>query len=131
MRFDTENSVPNSSFHNLTYAGNFGWEPTANTQLRFTVRHTAAAVGDSNTLDLYGIADDSFQREQHTYMGLSAQNQTTARWHNVLRLTSAQLHIHFNNPAPTGIPADGNYLGDPVSICGASGYCTSGQAILD
>ena len=30
-RTDTQNSYPNSAFHNATYAGNFGWAPnTAN-----------------------------------------------------------------------------------------------------
>jgi vitamin B12 transporter len=131
MRFDTQNSLPNSSFHNVTCTGNFGWIPTGNTQIRFTLRHTATGLGDPNALALDGIPDDSFQREQDTYMGMTAQNQTTSRWHNSVRLTSTRLRFHFDNPAPTGIPFQGNYLGEPVTICGANGYCTSGQAILD
>ena len=47
-RFDTHNSLPNSEFHDATYAGNFGWTPTATTDVRFTVRHTATGLGDSN-----------------------------------------------------------------------------------
>ncbi len=131
MRFDTQNSLPNSSFHNATFTGNFGWEPNGNTQIRFTLRNTATALGDPNALSLYGIADDSFQREQDTYIGITAQNQTTPHWHNLLRLTSTELRSSYDNPAPTGIPFEGNYLGNQVTICGANGYCTTGQAILD
>ncbi len=135
-RFDTQNSLPNSSFHNGTYSGNFGWEPNRRSSVRFTLRHTAVGLGDANALDLYGIPDNSFQREQDTYLGVTAQNQTTSHWHNLLRFTRSHLRFHFDNPSPTGIPFDpfgfgDNYLGLPVKICGANGYCTSGQAILD
>ncbi len=131
MRFDTQNSLANSSFHNATITGNFGWEPGGNTQVRFTLRSTATGLGDPNALNLYGIADDSFQREQDTYIGITAQKQTTAHWHNLLRLSSTNLRSYYDNPAPTGIPFEGNYLGHWVTICGANGYCTAGQAILD
>ncbi len=136
MRFDTQNSLPNNSFHNGTLTGNFGWKPAQNASVRFTLHHDATGLGSSNALALYGIPDDSFQRYQDTDMGLTVQDQTTSRWHNMLRLTSAHIHYLFDTPEPAGIPfttaAFGtNYLGDPVTICGANGYCTSGQAILD
>src|SRR6202020_1862866 len=38
-RLDSSNNLPNDSFHNATYAGNFGWQPNASNDLRFTVRH--------------------------------------------------------------------------------------------
>ncbi|MGH9407229.1 MAG: TonB-dependent receptor [Terriglobia bacterium] len=135
MRFDTGNSLPNSSFHNATYAGNFGWEPGARTSLRFTVHHDATGLGSPSALAFFGIPDDSFQREQDTELGLTLQNQTTARWHNSVRLTSMGNHYFFDTPAPAGIPYNAgfgaNYLGLPVNICGANGGCASGQAILD
>jgi len=135
-RFDTQNSIPNNPFHNGTYAGNFGWNPAQSTEVRFTIHHDATGLGLPGPLDLYGIPDDSFQRQQDTYLGLTAQNQTTSRWHNTLRLTSTHIHYFLNNPAPTGIPFNpfgfgANYLGDTVSICGANYYCATGQAILD
>jgi vitamin B12 transporter len=136
MRFDTQNSLPNSSFHNATYSGSFGWEPSASTSVRLTVHHDATGLGDPNALYFYGIPDRSFQRQQDTYLGLSAQNQTTARWHNLLRLTSTGINFDFDDPSPTGEPFNplglgANYLGEPVTICGANGFCTHGQAILD
>ncbi|MGH9444810.1 MAG: TonB-dependent receptor plug domain-containing protein, partial [Terriglobia bacterium] len=136
MRFDTQNSLPNNSFHNATYTGNFGWKPAENATIRFTLHHDATGLGSSNALALYGIPDDSFQRYQDTDMGLAVQDQTTSRWHNMLRLTSSHIHYLFDTPEPAGIPfttdsLGTNYLGDPVTLCGANGYCTSGQAILD
>lgn len=136
-RFDTENSEPNSSFHNGTYAGNFGWSPTSATQVRFTARRDVTALGLPNGLDLYGIADDSFQKEQDTYYGLTAQNQTTEHWHNLVRYGAARLRFQFDNPSPTGEPFDPfgtgapNFLGNTVTLRGANGFTASGRAILD
>jgi len=135
-RFDTENGEPNSAFHNGTYAGNFGWSPNSSTQVRFTLRRTATALGLPNALDLYGIADDSFQKEQDTYYGVTVQNQTTERWHNLVRYGATRLRFQFDNPSPTGDPFDpfgsgANFLGNQVTLRGANGFVTSGRGILD
>jgi len=135
-RFDTRNGEPNSDFHNGTYAGNFGWSPNSSTQVRFTLRQTATALGLANALDLYGITDDSFQKEQDTYYGVTAQNQTTERWHNLVRYGATRLRFQFDNPSPTGEPFDpfgtgANFLGNEVTLRGANGFVTSGRAILD
>ena len=135
-RFDTGNGEPNSDFHNGTYAGNFGWSPNSSTQVRFTLRRTATALGLANALDLYGIPDDSFQKEQDTYYGVTAQNQITERWHNLVRYGATRLRFQFDNPSPTGEPFDpfgsgANFLGDPVTLRGANGFVTSGRGILD
>ena len=131
MRFDTQNSLPNSSFHNGTFSGNFGWQANQNNDVRFTIRHTATGLGLPSALAIYGIPDDAFQREQDTYMGIKVQNQTTSRWQNSLQLTSTNLRYNYDEPAPQGIPYEGNYLGLPVTLCGANGFCSSGQGILD
>lgn len=135
-RFDTENGEPNSAFHNATYANNFGWSPTSLTQVRFTLRRTATALGLPNALDLYRIADDSFQKEHDTYYGVTVQNQTTERWHNLVRYGATRLRFEFDNPSPTGEPFDpsgagASFLGDEVTLRGANGFVTSGRAILD
>ena len=131
MRFDTQNSLPNSSYHNGTFSGNVGWQANSNTDVRFTIRHTASALGVPNALALYGIPDDAFQRAQDTYLGIKVQNQTNPQWRNSLQLSSTNLRFNYDEPEPVGIPFEGNYLGDPVNLCGANGYCSSGQAILD
>lgn len=135
-RFDTGNSLPNSAFHNATYAGNVGWSPSSSTLLRFTLRHTGTALGLPSAIDLFGIPDDSFQNEHDTYFGATAQNQTTSRWHNLLEYGGARLRFQFQNPTPTGQPFDPfgtgpNYLGNQVTLRGANGFETSGRAILD
>ena len=132
-RFDTNNAEPNARFHNATYAGNFGWTPLASTELRLTVRRSADKVGVPNAIEFFGIPDDSFQPTHNTYVSATLQNQTTSRWHNLLRYGAARLDSQFINPSPSGIldPVFGNFLGNVVTIRGANGFSTTGQAVLD
>src|SRR6185437_8877823 len=131
-RYDGGNTSSNPNFHNGTYAGNFGWTPGASTSLRLTVRRVAAKVDVPNAIDFFGIPDDSFQTEDNTYIGATLQNQTTSHWHNLLRYGATRQNSEFVNPSPTGIPDPfGNFLGNVVTIRGANGFSTTGQAILD
>ena len=131
-RYDGGNTSSNPHFHNGTYAGNFGWTPGASTNLRLTVRRVAAKVDVPNAIDFFGIPDDSFQTEDNTYIGATLQNQTTSHWHNLLRYGATRQNSLFVNPSPTGIPDPfGDFLGDVVTIRGANGFSTTGQAILD
>jgi vitamin B12 transporter len=131
-RFDGGNTSANPHFHNGTYAGNFGWTPGASTSLRLTVRRVAAKVDVPNAIDFFGIPDDSFQTEDNTYIGATLQNQTTSHWHNLLRYGATRQNSEFLNPSPTGTPdLFGNFLGNTVTIQGANGFSTTGQAILD
>jgi len=120
LDFQTANSLPNSTYHNETFSGNFGWQANQRTNVRFTVRHTGTGLGDANALAFYGIPDDAFQRAQDTYLGLKVQNQTTSQWRNSVQITSTQLRFSYDEPNQVGIPYGGNYLGDPVTICGAN-----------
>jgi iron complex outermembrane receptor protein/vitamin B12 transporter len=133
-RFDTNNSEPNAEYHNSTYAGNFGWTPLAFTELRLTVRRTADNVGVPNAINFFGIPDDSFQPTHNTYISATFQNQTTSHWHNLLRYGAARIDSEFVNPSPSGIldpGGSGNFLGKLLTIRGANGFSTTGQAILD
>ena len=130
-RFDTENNVPNNAFHNATYQGNFGWAVNGTTDLRFTLRHTATGLGDPNAIDFYGVPDLGEQAQHNTYFGLTFNNQTTTRWHNLVRYASTELNLNYFDPAPAGTPFEGNFIGNPVTIRGANGYSVSGRAILD
>jgi vitamin B12 transporter len=134
--FDTQNSLPNSAFHDDTYSGNFGWAIDDATQLRFTLQHTVVGLGDANALAFFGIPDNSFQNNHNTYWGVTLQNQTATHWHNLCRFASSQLDYFFENPSPSGIPFNPfgtgpNYLGNVVTIHGANSYSVTGQAILD
>lgn len=134
-RFDTANDIPNNSFHNGTYAGNFGWIPKPNSEFRATVRRLATAVGLPNAVQLYGIPDDAGQKDQQLFIGATFQQQTTRRWHNLLRYGALRLRSQYTDYAPTGIPYDSpivgpEYIGAPVTIRGGNGYTVSGQAIF-
>jgi iron complex outermembrane receptor protein/vitamin B12 transporter len=131
-RFDGGNTSSNPHFHNATFAGNLGWTPGASTSLRLIVRRVAAKVDVPNAIDFFGIPDDSFQTEDNTYIGVTLQNQTTSHWHNLLRYGATRQNSEFVNPSPTGIPDGfGDFLGNVVTIHGANGFSTTGQAILD
>jgi vitamin B12 transporter len=136
-RFDTQGSYVNNFFHNGTASGNFGWEINPTTSIRATVRHSSAEAGLPNAVDFYGISDDSTQRNDNTYFGVTAQQQTTERWHNSIQFAYGQFSSLSVNPSPTGEPFDPfmsgfpNFLGNLVTIHGANGFSVTGQAILD
>jgi vitamin B12 transporter len=134
-RFGTQNSTPNSEFHNASYLGNLGWQLLPNTELRATVRRSVSAFNAANAIALYGIPDDGVSREQDTAFGATLENRPTPRWHNLLRYAGLRLRSEYTNGGATGIPAFdpfGNpiYLGDVVTIRGANGYQATGQGIL-
>ncbi len=136
---NTRNSLPDNGFHNTTYAGNFGWTPQAGTDLRVTFRRIDSSVELPNAIQLYGIPDDAGQKDYDTYIGVTFQNQTTPRWHNLVRYGAVRLNENYTAYAATGIdPFDcfdpqnrPCYLGAPVTLHGANGYTVSGQAIFD
>ena len=133
-RFDTRGSYTNDFFHNATYVGNFGWAPTSTTSVRVTLRRNWTDLGSPNALLFFGIADDSSQKNQNTYLSATVQNQTTSRWHNLFRFAFGQFDLMYVNPSPTGQLDPygfGNYLGNVVTIRGANGYSVTGPAILD
>jgi vitamin B12 transporter len=130
-RFDTQGSLPNDYFHNATVSANVGWQLNPTTGIRATYRHTETGLGDPNALDLFGIPDLSSQQNRNTYGGVTAQNQATKKWHNSLQFSFAQFSSLFFDPAPTGEPVGGNFLGNVVTIHGANGFSVTGQGILD
>lgn len=131
-RVQTSNNIPNSEFHNGTYAGNFGWAPNARNDVRFIVRQADVSGGQPNAIDLYGIPDDAQQKEGDLYLSGTWNSQTTARWHNLVRYGYVRLNGQYTAFAATGIfdPATGYYDGAPITIRGANGYTVSGQALF-
>lgn len=130
-RIDTRNNLPNSEFHNATYAGNFGWAPNAGNDFRFTVRHVVTAAGNPNALAFYGIADSAQAKEHDNYYGAVWNGQATAKWHNQIRYGGLRLNDSINSFGTAGIPDGfGDYDGQVVTIKGANGYSVTGQAYL-
>jgi vitamin B12 transporter len=130
-RLDSRNNLPNDSFHNATYTGNFGWDPNPANDLRFTVRHLSVSGGQPNAILLFGIPDDAAQKAQNTYYSGAWNNQATTKWHNEIRYGGLRLRSQFDDFAPTGIPDGfGDFLGAPITINGGNGYSVTGQAIF-
>jgi iron complex outermembrane receptor protein/vitamin B12 transporter len=132
--FQTDNDLPNDRYHVATSAGNFGWQPTGTTQIRGTVHWGVSAVGVPNAWDFYHVADQATQKDQDLYVGGSIDNQTTADFHNFVRYGLARKREQFSLWTQSGcgdFDAFGDSLGCPVTITGANGYSTSGQAVLD
>src|SRR5262249_562279 len=133
-RFDTRNSVPDNTYHSGTFAGSYGWMFSANSHLRATVHHDQVSSGAPNAIELYGIPAEAKQVSEDSYFGVTWEDQSTTKWHNLLRYGGVRLRSNFTEFAPTGIPQyiDGvlvDYLGAPATTRGANGYPVSGQAV--
>jgi vitamin B12 transporter len=131
-RFDTQGSYPNDFFHNATYVGNFGYKINSTTDARVIYRSNWTDLGTPNGILFYGISDAALQKNQNTYLSGTVKNQTTKRWHNLVRFAFAQFNSVNIDPFQVGIiDANGDSLGNVVTIRGANGYSVTGQAILD
>jgi len=137
--YNTGNSVPNDAFRDTTAAANVGYSLPDNLQLRGTIRYSDSGVGVPNAWNFYGIADEAHQGDQDFYATGVVDQQTTERWHNLVRYGAARKREQYADYAQVGIPLPstsplygyGYTSGNPVTIRGANGYSASGQAILD
>ena len=132
----TDNDLPNNRFRNGTYAGRFGVAVGSRTDVSGTIRHTDTTLGSPGAFDLYGIADDSSQKNELTYASVSVRSHHNDRWQTAVRFGIADQRLHYVNPSPTGEAFDpfgfgANYLGRLVTLRGANGSTASGRAILD
>jgi vitamin B12 transporter len=130
-RFQTDNDVPNNAYRNGTYAGRFGVALGGSTDLSGTLRRADTRFESPNAIRLYGIPDDSSQETDLTYAGITTQSQMTDAWQATVRFGATDQTLQYVNPAPTGEPFFGNYLGQPVTLRGANGHTATGRAILD
>jgi vitamin B12 transporter len=135
-RLQTDNDVPNNAYENGTFAGRFGVALAANTDVSVSVRRIDSEYESSNAILNFGIADDSSQDKQQTYVAASARSQWTDRLQSTLRFGWTDEESLFVNPSPTGTPFDPfgfgpNYLGNEVTITGANGFSVKGRGILD
>jgi iron complex outermembrane receptor protein/vitamin B12 transporter len=134
-RFDTNNSIPESKFHNGTFAGNFGWRLSPTSSLRATVHHDQLASGQPNATQLYGIPTEAKLANEDAYFGVTWENRATANWNTLIRYGGMRLRSQYTEFAPTGIPQYDDsgdlldYLGAPITIHGANGYSVTGQAL--
>jgi vitamin B12 transporter len=135
-RLNSSNALALDEMHNVTSSVNLGYALSSATQLRVTARDTTAATGVPGAHDFYDVSNDSTQRDQDIYLSATIDNQTTERWHNMVRYGMARKREQQAQPAPAGTLVDdtgdgGNYYGNFVTITGANGYSIQGQALLD
>jgi vitamin B12 transporter len=128
-RFDTGNSLPDNTFHNGTFIGNYGWSLSPNSSLRATVHHDRILSGQPGALALYGVPTQAQQANEDAYFGVTWEDTSAAKWHNLLRYGGIRLRSQYAQFAPAGTPESGYTLGAPVTIRGANGYTVSGQAL--
>ncbi len=143
-RFDTSNALPHNRFHSSTAAANLGYNLSASTQLRFTLRNADSAGGLTNAYDAYNLVQDGKQSDQDLYSGATLENTTLAGWHNLVRYGIARKReqaAYFGNsgyfltfpypfPYPGGPATFSGYFGNLVNLRGANGYSTGGRAEL-
>lgn len=128
----TANNLPNDEFHSGTVAGNLGWQPNGNTQLRATAHYGIDATGVPNAWDFYHVADSETEKDQDLYLSAGIDNQTTASLRQSAQYGAARKREQSYQWAQMGmIDAFGDGLGKQVTITGANGYSVTGQAILD
>jgi iron complex outermembrane receptor protein/vitamin B12 transporter len=142
--FQTANNLPMDEYHVATTVANLGWQPSASTQIRATLRYGVDATGVPGAWDFYRVSDDRKQGDQNLYLGGSLENQTTDSFHNRFQygLTNQRGQSRQWYPAGVCIPAGscggasgsyagGNFYGLPLTIQGANGYSAAGPALLD
>jgi vitamin B12 transporter len=134
----TSNALPNDEHHMAGSAANLGWQLNANTQLRGVVHYNAAATGVPNAWDFYHVADQGSQRDEDIYLSASIDNQTTAKFHNVVRYGLTRKREQSALWQVSGEQID-NYdgfgdigtFGNTVTITGANGASVTGRAMLE
>ncbi len=128
----TANDLPLDEYHSGTAAGNVGWQPNGNTQIRGTVHYGVDATGVPNAWDFYHISDSAKEGDQDLYLSASIDNQTTADFHQSVRYGATRKREQYNQFVQEGIiDENGDGLGEQLTITGANGYSVTGSAILD
>ncbi len=128
-RFATDNSIPESKYHNGTATGNFGWALTPASSLRATVHHDRVASGIPGEIQAYGLPNDAKQAGEDAYFGVTWEGAAASRWNNLIRYGGMRLRSNYSQFASAGTVESGYTLGVPVTLQGANGYTVSGQAV--
>jgi iron complex outermembrane receptor protein/vitamin B12 transporter len=130
----TSNDLPNDEYHVATTAGNLGWQPNGNTQIRATVHYGVDATGVPNAWDFYHVADQATEKDQDLFFSGSVDNQTTPDFHQSVRygMTRKREQYHLWKESGSGLfDSYGDSFGDPVTIVGANGFYVTGPVLLD
>lgn len=131
----SSNALPNDKFHLNTEAVNLGYAISSATSLRLTARNADAAVGVPGAYNFNALTNDVKQSDQNIYLSGTIENQTTERWHNLVRYGLARKREQIAQWYPVGEPVKAGgfttYFGLPVTIRGANGYSVTGRAAMN
>ena len=136
----TQNSIPNDQYHDGTAVTNLGWSWSANTQVRITARGGNSATGlpgGNGGYSFYGLANDGKQNDQDVYGTGTIDHAIRDNWHATVRYglvrkreESGEWYPAGNLLTTTDLGA-GNYYGNNVTVLGANGTSSTGQALLN
>ncbi len=135
----SSNALPQNEYHLNTETVNLGYAISSATSLRVTARNADAAVGLPGPYSFTWLANDGKQSDQNTYLSGTIENQTTEKWHNLVRYGLARKREQSAQWYPAGVPITfgstdatfTNYYGLLVPIHGANGYSTGGQVLMN
>ena len=129
--FQTQNSIPDDEYHNITSAANLGYSFNGNTGLRVTARNADIATDLPGAYAFYGMSNTGKQSDQDIFLSATLDHTFTDTWHGLVRYGLARKREESGQTFAAGIPIGGNYYGDFVTIAGANGYATAGQALMN
>jgi vitamin B12 transporter len=138
-RLDTSNALPFDQYHSGTSAVNLGYDFNGNTQVRLTIRNADSATGVPGPHDFWGTSDESTEKDQDLYSGLTLENRYKGKWHNLVRYGIARKREQQQQFGNQGTPVTFDcgtdcsyteYFGPVVTIRGANGYSATGQTDL-
>jgi vitamin B12 transporter len=129
--FQTQNSIPADEYHNITESANLGYAITGSTGLRVTARNADIATDLPGAYSFYGMSNTGKQSDQDTYLAAVVDHTFNDGWHGLVRYGLARKREESGQTYAAGIPINGNYYGNFVTITGANGYASSGQALMN
>ncbi|MGD0367688.1 MAG: TonB-dependent receptor plug domain-containing protein [Acidobacteriaceae bacterium] len=130
----TQNAMPGDSYHDNTAVTNLGWSLSAKTQIRLTGRGSDSATGLPSANGGYSFdvfPNDGKELDQDTYGTGTIDHTFRDNWHATVRYGLARKREESEQWYPAGIPIAGNYYGNDVTVLGANGYSSSGQALMN
>jgi len=109
-RMDTDNNVPNGSFHNATASVNAGFRPFAGSELRAVVRSEAGRAGVPGPWAFIPPDADEYYRHRNLAGGLAFSQQVSTSWSQKVSYTVYDARRFSENPSDSG-PFVASYQG--------------------
>jgi vitamin B12 transporter len=131
---NTQNAMPSDGYHDNTAVANLGWSLSAKTEIRITGRANDAATGLPSANGGYSFdvfPNDGKQLDEDTYGTGTISHVFRDNWNATVRYGLVRKREESKQWYPAGNLIDGNYYGNDVTVLGANGYSSSGQALMN